>query len=306
MTSLVNPSNTLKNHVIKNMCKCLQGGVINVCPSCGYEQKVLYTCGLKCCTKCSDRRTYALVKKYSKLSKLYSDPKLLTLTFKDHLPLTKVHSKYVRSRFREFIRRLKNPTDEFHLKRYYVKSSGWWYVREVDLDGLYTIEIKRKSDGFYYHIHALVQSSFVPQEYFSDVWYAVTGDSMVVDVRSVSFQVGLEYVLKYVSKPMKDIRISEYITFFRNNRLFMLFGKFHFWKKELIHLLVIRFRLTRGQAERELFPKRYPVCPMCGDCLVYFTTRFTMSIEKLMMDESYYKPPLKSLPFGQFTLDSFI
>jgi hypothetical protein len=52
------------------------------------------------------------------------------------------------------------------------------------------------------HTHALVWAPYISQKRLSESWHKITGDSYIVDVRSVrSIKQAVWYVLKYMSKP---------------------------------------------------------------------------------------------------------
>lgn len=78
----------------------------------------------------------------------------------------------------------------------------WW--RGVVDGGCLFIEIKRGqgSRQWHVHLHVLASGSFVDQKQLSSEWLAVTGDSHIVDVRSISDAAKrAAYVVKYVTKP---------------------------------------------------------------------------------------------------------
>jgi len=66
------------------------------------------------------------------------------------------------------------------------------------------LEIKRgeRSGLWHPHLHLIVTGTYIDQRALSKVWYAVTGDSSIVDVRAIADPQGrARYVTKYVTKP---------------------------------------------------------------------------------------------------------
>jgi len=65
------------------------------------------------------------------------------------------------------------------------------------------VTFSAKSGTWHPHLHVLFHGGYFPQRLLKGEWYAVTGDSYVVDVRAVRSRDHLmRYVTKYVSKPI--------------------------------------------------------------------------------------------------------
>lgn len=81
------------------------------------------------------------------------------------------------------------------------------------------------------HLHAIVQGLYIKVGMLSQAWKAITGDSMIVDIRFVRSEGQLaKYVSKYASKPLshtvlhdKD-RLTEAILALKGRRLATTFG----------------------------------------------------------------------------------
>jgi len=69
--------------------------------------------------------------------------------------------------------------------------------------GIYAIEIVKKGGkSWYVHIHALIDSKWMNKNALSDTWFNITGDSFVVDIRTIKGEKkkALREVLKYQTK----------------------------------------------------------------------------------------------------------
>lgn len=98
------------------------------------------------------------------------------------------------------------------------------------------------------HIHALIYGQYVPWEVISKRWLELTGDSFVVDIRTVrNPRKGIGYLLKYVTKPKKTddpFDLAYYLNLLIGIRRIHTYGVFY-----------NRFRLR---------PKIGCPCPRCG------------------------------------------
>lgn len=99
------------------------------------------------------------------------------------------------------------------------------------------------------HLHVLVDAAYMPQCELSNQWLSVTGDSSVVDIRKCTEKAHVvEYVLKYVSKPLptkildKPILTAECIRALCGRRCALTFGSLR------------GVRLTTPTQEREFTP----------------------------------------------------
>ena len=168
------------------------------CYDCGRDdvKNVPYRCKLRVCPECSTIRKNEWLDRYK--SYLESVPSFrirhmtLTLANADDLPatLTKIQKGFKALRTHWFKDRIEGGLVgyEFHLG----KSGGRWNV----------------------HCHVLYVGSFIPHSELSATWEKITGDSKVVDIRSIgrgfyckrrnrkvsAQEKALDYVLKYISK----------------------------------------------------------------------------------------------------------
>lgn len=99
--------------------------------------------------------------------------------------------------------------------------------------GIAFVEIKRRGEShtWHPHLHILTEGSYVPKASLSDAWLAITGDSMIVDVRLCrSGDDAARYVAKYATKGVHGgvendpDMLEEAITALKGRRLFACFG----------------------------------------------------------------------------------
>lgn len=95
-------------------------------------------------------------------------------------------------------------------------------------------KIGEKSHQWHVHAHCLIEGGYIDQKALSAEWHAVTGDSYIVDVRSVTDPAKrAAYVTKYATKPADSTvlhnvdRLQEFVLAIKGKRLFQCFGA---WK----------------------------------------------------------------------------
>jgi hypothetical protein len=104
--------------------------------------------------------------------------------------------------------------------------------------GLYFLEVTRnqETDLWHPHLHAIVDSPFIPHAVLKSSWHAITGDSFVVDVREVrnpSMVAG--YITKYAAKSVNasvwtdQERLVNAIEALNGKRTFSTFGDWKGW-----------------------------------------------------------------------------
>lgn len=98
--------------------------------------------------------------------------------------------------------------------------------------GALFLETKVGKDGlFHVHFHVLAEGQFIDQKALSAEWYAVTGDSYIVDIRSVPDpRQRAAYVTKYATKPadatiLRDAdKLDQFLVSIKGRRLYQPFG----------------------------------------------------------------------------------
>ena len=185
------------------------------CKKCGTGVVCLNNCKSKLCDNCSHSRSICFVKKYSDFVNSFRKPRFITLTKKNVDIISCSVIKKLRNNFNALKRRLKR--NGFSLKK-----------------GIEVLEITHKGKGFHVHLHILYDGSYIPQSLLSDMWFAITKDSKIVDVRYVrNPNSSLRYISKYIVKGNainNMYRLVEYFIATKNVRLIQTFGTEVYWK----------------------------------------------------------------------------
>jgi len=99
--------------------------------------------------------------------------------------------------------------------------------------GIFFLEVtqNQRTRMWHPHLHVLVEGDYFPQKLLSETWLAITGDSFIVDVRSVkSAAVAASYVAKYAAKGVSKLVLDdqdhfvEAIQALHGRRTFNAFG----------------------------------------------------------------------------------
>lgn len=179
-------------------------------------EPVLYcnSCHSRHCQTCARRKRAALVAAVAhRLAAARDRCRFVTLTLRcQPVPLTdqldRLYASFRRLRQRKF-----------------------W--RDRVTGGCLFIEIKlgENSGKWHVHAHCLVEGSFLQQTELAEEWHAVTGDSYIVDVRSIVEDTKVaSYVAKYATKPLHSnvVRspnhLDECVCATRGRRLVQTFG----------------------------------------------------------------------------------
>jgi hypothetical protein len=92
-------------------------------------------------------------------------------------------------------------------------------------------KLGKGSNAWHVHLHVLVEGVFIDQKQLSSAWLAVTGDSYVVDCRTVADATGAAaYVAKYATKSADQSVLNspnhliEFIVSTRGRKLWQCFG----------------------------------------------------------------------------------
>ena len=89
---------------------------------------------------------------------------------------------------------------------------------------------KKKAGEWHPHLHVVLDGNFVDQHLISKIWQQTTGDSMIVDIKSIrSYRESALHVSRYVARPMnlKDLSADERLELhsaFHGRRLVTTFG----------------------------------------------------------------------------------
>ena len=101
------------------------------------------------------------------------------------------------------------------------------------------IKVSERTGRWHVHLHCLVQGTFIDQHALSREWLAVTGDSSIVDIRSVPDKERVtSYVVKYVTKPADATvfadpeKLDELCVSLKRRRLCMTWGSWRGFRLE--------------------------------------------------------------------------
>jgi hypothetical protein len=96
------------------------------------------------------------------------------------------------------------------------------------------LEVKwiRDSERWHPHLHCLLEGKYLPQKEIADLWFQVTGDSRIVDIRLArNAKMVVHYVVKYASKPLdhslfaSDDTLDEAVRALKGTRMCTTFGE---------------------------------------------------------------------------------
>lgn len=204
---------TIRNNLTANLALCQQRTANFYCEGCGNVKSFALSCYIRLCTRCIKARNWRLLKRFRGYLKLFSNPKLLTLTFQGVQDFNKKTKRRLDLYVYNFFRR----------------------IRKFFKFGIRSMELKHRENGYYIHYHILLESCVMSQSRLSQIWHEITKTSYVVDIRRVNGLGGLIYILKYATKPINfDIGIDEYIRDFYKTRLITPFGEIYALSKEKI------------------------------------------------------------------------
>lgn len=142
-----------------------------------------------------------------------------------------------------------------------LQRSQLWYSR-VD-GGIAFLEVKysEAKGGWHPHLHVIVKGKYLPQKPLSQLWFQITGDSFVVDVRAVKqTSEAFRYVTKYASKPTdasvlrNPSALVEAIKTLQGRRTIIPFGE---WRQ-------VKLRPTTEPSDYELVGTLEEVLRRCG------------------------------------------
>ena len=141
-------------------------------------------CHLRWCPVCADSRKNFIGHSVAEWLAVQQYPKLMTLTLKHRdVPL-----------FRQI--------DDLY--RYFVLLRKLKDFRDIVTGGVWFFQIKQSgiSGEWHPHIHCVVTGKYMPRRLLRRLWIETTGDSMIIDIRSVKDPGGCALeVARYAAKP---------------------------------------------------------------------------------------------------------
>ena len=151
-------------------------------------------CHLRWCPVCSDSRRNFIGFEVADWLKKQKYPKLMTLTLK-HRDIPLFHQIDQLYRYFSKLRKLKDFRD--------IVSGGVWFFQ---------IKQTGKNNEWHPHIHCVVTGKYLPRRLLRNLWFKLTGDSIIVDIRSVKDPEGCALeVARYAARPgpLKDLTLND-------------------------------------------------------------------------------------------------
>lgn len=153
------------------------------CLDCGSTPAFPVSCDHRLCVRCSAKRAQILITEHEEILKQIRYPRMMTLTFLS-----------VKSLDREYIAWSRNCFSKLRHRKIMSSCRGGIYSFEVTYSSLH---------GWHLHVHALIDSDYIPQDKLSEVWRDITGGACVVDIRAIKGSDkwnAIREVIKYPSK----------------------------------------------------------------------------------------------------------
>lgn len=214
---------------------CTTHEVLAGCTHCGKTWWVKSRCRMRVCPICSYKETVRRSKFIERMTAKSTHIRMLTLT----TPLCKDDP-------REGVKRLHAQWTKLRHRALFKSVRG----------GCYQIELKRKPEGWHIHLHALLDSAFLPYQKIWSAWREITGNPHPqVDIRAADNAQAKMYVAKYASKSagFEDMA-AVVVEWWQATRGLKLWGTFGTWYDAEIE--------EKENAE-DAEPKA-PPCPHCG------------------------------------------
>ncbi len=170
---------------LKRLMSCRSQAWFLVHRKSGHVKIASNACRLRWCPICSRGKVYRISENVTTWLKSLKTPKFLTLTLRhSNNPL----SEQVEKLYSSFLRLRRNTTVKKSLR------GGVWFFQ-------ITYNSDRKQ--WHPHLHVAIDSDYIAHSYLSSLWNQITGDSKVVDIRTIKDKSeAAKYIGRYVSRPM--------------------------------------------------------------------------------------------------------
>ncbi len=204
-----------------------------VCDECHSTWLAPCNCKLRWCAVCAPRKSAKYANFALGLFSRAQSPRWITLTM-ERKPQLGAGLDHLKRAFRNW--RL-NPR-----------------IRAIVRGGLYQIEIKPKADGWHIHLHALIDSAYLPKKVLWSSWAAALGQKTAsVQINAIRGNTVIRYVTKYALKPadIADMDAGQLAAYAQETRNRRLLGTWGTW-----------YRLTMAKLYPDA-PRPQPTCPIC-------------------------------------------
>jgi hypothetical protein len=112
-----------------------------------------------------------------------------------------------------------------------LRARAFWNKRVSGGCAFTEVKWSKRSAGWNVHVHCLLRGLYLPKSDIWRAWHAITGDSMIVDIKLVYDEAAIgRYITKYVSKPLDNTflnrqpQFDELIRAMHGRRLCITFG----------------------------------------------------------------------------------
>lgn len=181
------------------------------CLDCDHLNKVPISCNQRLEPRCATRRAHRFIARHANALDRLAQPKLLTLTWISPPTLTPELLSTYNQHFA-------------HLRR----QKLWTNAVKGGMAGY---EFTWTTAGWHPHIHALIDSDYIPQPALSRAWMKVTDASYIVDIRAARTENAVFEVAKYVAKGSSfytdSVLLDQFLATTKGRRFFTTFGSFY-------------------------------------------------------------------------------
>jgi len=141
-------------------------------------------CRLRWCPLCSQAKSRFISQAVCEFLKDHPRPKILTLTLAHSDDSLDSQITRLYACFRQ-LRRKKAWCSKVR--------GGVWFFQ---------VKVSQRSQQWHPHLHILLDSEYIPHELLKQSWESITGDSHIVDIRTIyKARVAAEYVARYAARP---------------------------------------------------------------------------------------------------------
>lgn len=244
------------------------------CWDCGEDIDLVQSCDLRLCPRCAIRRAYRFIQSYRHVLDAMTAPKLLTLTFRSVQTLSKT---LVKACFKHFAK---------------LRRTKLW--KNAVKGGLASLEFTYTPAGWHPHIHALIDSAYIPQRLLSAAWKRITKGSYIVYIQAADRYNGVYEVAKYVAKGphfySQPHLVNSYLRSTRKARFFTTFGSFYGTAQPPESTFKLSPPLGYNDEVHDIPPwlPRVTSCPHCQSHLVQFLG---------LQEHNHIEPPSFQIPF---------
>jgi len=186
------------------------------CKSCDRTKFFWNRCDLRFCPLCARRLSRERKQQFQFWVNKIDRPKFLTLTIKN------------------------TPSLQGGIV---IVKSAWKSLRRSVLfrnvrSGLWSLEVTNQGRGWHVHLHALLDSGYLPQEAIEVAWSKRVGQlKSIVDIRQKTGEAATREALKYCCKPEELAKwpiplLLEYVDQTEGLRMFGVFGQLHSQRSE--------------------------------------------------------------------------